>query len=343
MWKNFILIGLPLLLAQTPAVPLEFSAACSPPAHQRFIQGIVKLHNSAFREAGEHFRAAQQIDGDCVMAYWGEAMASSGEQDIAGGRRALLKLGPARAARAAKAASARERGYLNAVEVLLGEGDRNTRDFRYAGVMQKLAFDNPLDYEASAFYAAAIIATFRIGDPDLSKRNAAGSILELILKKYPDHPGALHSFIHAYDHPELAHHALDAARHYEKVAGEDFHALHTPAHAYVQLGMWADAVRANEAAFEVSRRYVQRNKLSVARLDYHSLEWLQYAELQSGMYQRAMSRTDMVLKSAAETRVTGMTVLAAEMASRFAVETAQWDALAPFSQNLKIPKLLFAQ
>jgi tetratricopeptide (TPR) repeat protein len=336
-----------LLLAQGAATaPLEFPAACAANAHQRFVQGVAKLHNSAYAEAAEHFRAAQQLDPQCVMAVWGEAMSFNhpfwGEQDIAGGRRALSKLGPTRSARVAKGANARERAYLNAVEILYGDGDKDVRDYGYAEALKKTAFDNPTDYEAAAFYASAILGTIRLTDPDDSKREAAASLLKAILAKYPDHPGALHYLIHAYDDPSHAAQALDAARHYEKVADQNFHALHMPSHIYVQLGMWSDAARSNEAAYTASDRYVVSRKLSVSRRDYHSLDWLQYIDLQLGQYAKAKSRIETVVTSSRQAGVPGMMVLAAEMAARYAVETEQWDVLTPYAVNPRSPKLLLA-
>jgi tetratricopeptide (TPR) repeat protein len=335
-------------LSQAPSPPvLDFPATCAAPAHQRFVQGVIKLHNSAYDEAAEHFRAAQQSDPKCVMAYWGEAMTFNhpfwGEQDIGGGRRALAKLGNARVTRSAKAATSRERAYINAVEILYGDGDKDARDFRYAEAMAKVAFDNPSDFEAAAFYAAAILATVRLSDTTLQKQESAAALLKAILDKFPAHPGGLHYLIHACDHPEKAQLGLEAARQYEKVADENFHALHMPAHIYVQLGMWTDVVRSNEVAFAASDRYVKRNRLSLSKRDYHSLDWLQYGELQLGQYRKARSRTDIMLDSARQAGVAGMTGVAAEMAARFAVETEQWDALAGFPQTSRSAKLLFAQ
>ncbi len=241
--------------------PLDFPASCSVPAHQRFIQGVIKLHNSAYAEAAEHFRAAEQMDPKCVMAFWGESMTFNhpfwADENPSAGRAALAKLGATPTARAAKAANARERGYLNAISLLWGEGDQPSRAARYADAMAKVALESPMDYEAAAFHAAAILGTISPLDTpekDSSKRTAAAAILKRVLAKYPDHPGGLHYLIHAYDTPEFAHLALDAARHYEKVADGNFHALHMPSHTYVQLGMWSDAARSNEAALAALSR-----------------------------------------------------------------------------------------
>lgn len=341
----FVVVG----LAQVPAKPaIYFPATGAPAAHDKFIQGVIYLHNSAYEDAAEYFRTAEDIDPNFVMAYWGEAMTFNhpfwAEQDISGGRRALAKLGPTRAARAAKAKTPREREFLNAVEILYGDGDKDARDSAFAEAMHNLSLHYPDDVEASAFYALSLLGTLRVTDHAYKIQMTAASILKPILEKYPDHPGALHYFIHANDDPEHAHLALQAARRYEKVAGESFHALHMPSHIYVQLGMWADVARVNKAAFDASDRHMKAKGQTVAFRDYHSLDWLMYGELQLGQYRKARERAQLILDSARQPNVPkGMSGEAAVFASRFAVETQQWDILAPYPEVNHTAELLFAQ
>src|SRR5262249_40662647 len=146
----------------------DFPATGAPAAHDKFIQGIIALHNSAYEDAAEYFRAAETLDPSFVMAYWGEAMTFNhpfwAEQDISGGRRALIRLGSSRAARASRAKTPREGEYLNAVEILYGDGDKDARDGGFADAMHTLSTHYPDDIEASAFYAAALLGTLRVAD-----------------------------------------------------------------------------------------------------------------------------------------------------------------------------------
>jgi hypothetical protein len=175
----------------------------------------------------------------------------------------------------------------------------------------------------------------------------AASILKPILDKYPGHPGALHYFLHANDDPIHAPLALAAARRYEniaKIAGDSFHALHMSSHIYVQLGMWPDVVRVNQAAFEASDRRMKVKGQTVAFRDYHSLDWLIYGELQMGQYRKAREHVMVMLDSARQPNVPkGMAGEAAVFASRFAVETMQWDVLEPYPAVNHTAELLFAQ
>src|SRR5262245_14812834 len=299
-----------IAFAQTTAPPvLEFAATGDAHAHDEFILGVIDLHSSSYIEAAQHFQNAQKIDPNFVMAYWGEAMTFNhpfwDQQDIAGARRALAKLGPTRAVRAAKAPTAREREYLNTVEILYGDGDRDTRDFGFEAAMKDLAFHYPADYEAAAFYVLALLSTRRIGDANYAQTQAtAGAILNSIKEKDSNHPGALHYLMHAYDDPEHARLALDAARKYERLTVPDsnFHAIHMPSHIYVQLGMWPDVARANQSAFDASDRWVKRNNYSIGRLDYHSLEFIQYAVMQMGQYDKEWDAGALMRQSAVELR-----------------------------------------
>jgi hypothetical protein len=341
-----------IAFAQTMTLPvLEFVATGDTRAHDEFILGVIDLHSSSYIEAAQHFRKAEKIDQNFFMAYWGEAMTFNhpfwDQQDIAGARRALAKLGPTRAARAAKVPTPREREYLNAVEILYGDGNRDSRDFAFEVAMKNLAFHYPSDYEAAAFYVLALLSSRRIGDPNYEQtQSTAGAILNAILEKYPNHPGALHYLMHTYDDPEHAPLALDAARKYERVPLPDsnFHAIHMPSHIYVQLGMWPDVARGNQAAFDASDRWIKRNNYSTGRRDYHSLEFLQYAEMQMGQYGKAREALDVVRESARQIASPALMEEAAIMSSRLAIESRNWSLLlSPLAPETRIPELLLAR
>jgi tetratricopeptide (TPR) repeat protein len=225
------------------------------------------------------------------MAYWGEAMCFNqplwfGEEPDRG-RAALLKLGPTAAARAAKARTPRELMYLAAVEALWGQGSKAARNQAHADAMAALVARFPKDDEAQAFYALSLLALLPRGDQAIPIRQKAGAIVESVFQRHPQHPGAAHYIIHAYDHAQLAPRAIDAARVYAKIAPAASHALHMPAHTFVQLGMWEEAAATDQASWDASIQWANRRKLSIAARDYHSLSWLQYEWTQLGRFTRA--------------------------------------------------------
>ena len=196
-------------------------------------------------------------------------------------RRVLTLFGTARAH------TPREQGYLEAVKILFGDGDRGFRYEAYASAMGKLSASHPEDLEAACFHALALLATVPRGSYDLEIRERAGAIAAAVFAKNPKHPGAAHLMIHANDDREHAHLALDAARTYVRMAPATSHALHMPAHIFLQLGLWREAVLSDEASFTASELRVRRRRLSIVQRDYHSLSWLAYEYLQRGQFQLA--------------------------------------------------------
>jgi tetratricopeptide (TPR) repeat protein len=107
-----------------------------------------------------------------------------------------------------------------------------------------------------------------------------------VFKRNPNHPGAAHYILHAYDHGSLAHRALPAARAYAKIAPAASHALHMPAHTFLQVGFWDEAAASDEASWNASIAWAKRRGLSIASRDYHSLAWLQYEWTQQGRFSK---------------------------------------------------------
>ena len=77
------------------------------------------------------------------MAYWGEALAYNQplwcNENLDKARAALAGWRQRAPARQAKAPTAREKGYLDAVERLFGDGDKPARDRAYADRMARAA------------------------------------------------------------------------------------------------------------------------------------------------------------------------------------------------------------
>jgi tetratricopeptide (TPR) repeat protein len=269
---------------------VSFPNSGSPAAQADFLRGVAWLHSFGYEDAIDAFRAAQKLDPSFALAYWGEAMSFSQPlwfyEEVPQGRAALAKLGPTPEARIAKAKTAREQGFMRAVEALFGDGNTAARAAAHAGVMSKVALDHPADDEAQTFYVLALLATLPRGDDAVPIRQRAGEVAERVFARNPNHPGAAHYILHAYDHPSLAARSLPAARAYAKVAPAASHALHMPAHAFLQAGFWDEAAASDEASWNASIAWAKRRGLSIASRDYHSLAWLQYEWTQQGRFSK---------------------------------------------------------
>ena len=119
--------------------------------------------------------------------------------------------------------------------------------------------------------ALAFFATLPRGDAALPLRQQAGTVAERVFARNPKHPGAAHYILHAYDHGSLASKALPAARAYAKIAPQASHALHMPAHAFLQVGFWDEAAATDEASWNASIGWAKRRGLPITSRDYHSL------------------------------------------------------------------------
>ena len=255
------------------------------------MRGVLLLHSFEYDDAIEAFRQAQRSDPGFAMAYWGEALAYNQplwyNENPDKARVVLARLAPTRAARQAKAPTTGEKAYLDAVERLFGDGTKAARDRAYADRMADIARQFPDDDEAAALYALALLATVPEGERNTTVSLKAGGIAAAILMRNPEHPGAAHYALHAFDDGEHAAMGLAAARSYARSAPASSHARHMPSHIFLPLGMWDEAVASDESSFAASVDRVKRQGLSMAQADFHSLGWLHYEYLQQGRFAKA--------------------------------------------------------
>ena len=286
-------LGLPVIIAfavggtARPASgqlgTVSFANSGAPAAQPAFLRGLALLHNFQYPEAAAAFRAAQKIDPGFAMAYWGEAMTYNHgvwrEQDSLAARAVLARLGATPAERLAKALTAREKDYLRTLAVLYSNvGTKPGRDSAYAKAAAQLAKTYPDDVDAQLFHALSLLSLFPRTDSTYLR---AGAIAMKVMRAHPQHPGALHYVIHAYDDPAHARLALDAARRYSKVAPNAAHAQHMTSHIFVALGMWDDVVVANEAALRTDDSRAGGVTTAAPNCRHYAM-WLQYAYLQQG-------------------------------------------------------------
>jgi tetratricopeptide (TPR) repeat protein len=323
---------------------VNFPTSGSPQAQAHFLRGVAALHSFWYPVALEEFRAATRAEPEFMMGYWGEAMAHNhplwgDPQETKAARQALTHI------TITPQVTPRERAYIQAVQVLYGEGDKPARDQAYATAMEHIYQTYPDDLEAAALYALALLGTVRPDDPTaLRTRMQAAAIALAVYHKVPNHPGAAHYILHAFDDPDHAILALPAARRYADIAPAAPHALHMPSHIFLQLGMWPEAAASNEASWHASTQWVQNHHLPVSERDYHSLHWWLYTVLQQGRYQQAdglltLMRQSLPAFPADDQRMrTYGAYINASMAAAFVVETERWGAAAQLLASLPTPE-----
>jgi tetratricopeptide (TPR) repeat protein len=332
-----LVIG-PLAAAAPEYGHVDFANSGAPAAQTDFLDGVALLHDFEYDDAAAAFRRAESADPDFAIAYWGEAMTFNHpvwmQQDLASGRAALNRLAPSPAMRRSKAQTEREKVYLDAVEILYGDGTKEDRDLRYEDAMAKLHARYPDDVDATAFYALSVLGSAHAGrDVAIYMRSAA--VLEEAWIGHRDHPGVLHYLIHSYDDPAHAPLGLRAARLYAKIAPDAGHAQHMTSHIFLALGMWTATVEANVAAIAD----VNRTRLAAGRMPIgcgHYSSWLEYAYLQLANVDsarstlaacRAQMQAALPMEHPAHSMDPDESVIGsfANMRLRYLLETAEWS------------------
>jgi len=308
-------------------------------AQADFMRGLLLLHLFEYEDAAQSFAAAEKIDPEFAMAYWGEAMTFNhgvwNELDVSAGQAALAKFGATPEARARRIADPRERAYMSAVEILYsGKGDKRERDAQYAAAMERLTQAYPKDDEAKLFYALALLGKSE-GVRDVPTYLQAAAIAQAVFARNPNHPGAAHYWIHAMDDPQHAAGALVAARALSKIAPDAGHAEHMCSHIFMALGMWDEVVQANTAAMSVVNRQLAAAGEPPGHCGHYNY-WLEYGYLEQGRINEAKQIVADCRSRAAQP---GMAARAratvdpddssvgsfVEMRARYLVDTGHWD------------------
>jgi len=232
-----------------------------------FDQGVNLLFGFNHAEAIRSFREAARLDPDCAMCWWGVAFALGPNINLPMQADAVAPAWEAlsRAKALRSKASPREQAWIDALATRYAAAppaDRKPLDLAFAKAMGDLARADPSDLDAATFHAEAMMDTqpwdYWEADAVTSKGHGAEIVrtLEGVLAKAPNHPGALHLYIHAVEAsttPERAEAAADRLLPLMPNAG---HIVHMPSHIFYRVGRYADAARANELAALTDEEYI---------------------------------------------------------------------------------------
>jgi hypothetical protein len=308
---------------------VTFPVSCAPAMQKPFERAVALLHSFWYLESAKAFTAIAQADPGCGMAYWGMAL-SQWTQIWAPPPPAALKRGieAMEKAKTAGAKTDRERDYIAAADLFFKDSDKldhRTRATAYAKAMEQVYQRYPQDREAAIFYALALQATADPHDKTYANQRRSGEIAEKVFAAEPNHPGAAHYIIHAYDYPTTAQEGLPAARRYAQFAPSAPHALHMPSHIYVLLGMWPETVKSNLVAAEAEKDRGNPDDRM------HALDYLVYAYLQQAQDADAKRVVDearaIMAELAAKNYNSGRPTAAFAMAAieaRWTMERGRW-------------------
>ena len=236
-------------------------------AQKFFDQGLRLTYAFNHAEARRAFQRAQALDPECAMCYWGEALVLgpniNAPMDKAANASALEAL--AKAKSLAGAASAKEQALIAALSERYSSEEtvkRDELDRAYAKAMENVAGRFPHDPEIAVLYAESLM--------DLSPWDyweAGGATpkgrttdiieaLERVLKANPDHPGAIHYYIHVVEASSNPKRAEPYARRLAAAMPGAGHVVHMPFHIYYRIGKYRSALEANRAAVNADEAYI---------------------------------------------------------------------------------------
>ena len=237
----------------------------SPEAQRWFDQGLRLVYGFNHHEGQRAFREAARLDPSCAMCYWGIAITEgSNYNDPTNAEREKKAMTAAQeAVRLSSGASPAERAMIQALSKRHSSdpgAKRAELDRTYADAMREVSRQFPDDPEAATFFADSMMNLrpwnlwTAAGAPQPGTEEILAT-LERVIAKNPNHPGALHLYIHAVEasrEPGRAEAAADRLRPLMPGAG---HLVHMPAHIYWRVGRYGDAVTVNIAAADADRAY----------------------------------------------------------------------------------------
>jgi tetratricopeptide (TPR) repeat protein len=310
-------------------------------AQKYFDQGLNLLYGFNRYEALRSFRKAAELDSAATMAYWGMAMAQ-GPYINMDGDPSFDNKGACAAVDAGRKttgmAPPREVAYLNAVAAICPE----YKPEPYTAAAKKLAEAYPDDLDAQTLYAESLMIPARWHWYSADGGPAAGvpeaeSVLEAVLRRQPEHPGANHYYIHAVESSRTPERAVPSAQRLMGVMPWAGHMVHMPAHIWLRTGDYELAATLNERAGAVDREYMNATNITLGSYTpyhVHNLHFVAYARWMQGRRDEAIKAAD-----AGAAGMMPMVDMAPDMADAFVAQsifarvyTLAWDEVLKMKQ-----------
>ncbi len=231
-----------------------------------FNQGISLYYGFHIIEAMASFKKAAAFDPQCAMAFWGQALAYGPNINDAG----FYQENPAawiaaeKAERLSDGTTEKEQALIRA-QLSHYTADtpvnRAALNNAYAAAMKAVYLRFNTDADASILYADALMNLHAWdfynydGQPKSWTPELTG-LLEHTLKRYPDHPGAIHYYIHALEASDRPGMALPYARRLSTLMPDVSHMVHMASHIYIRTGLYSEGIESNRKAVAAFYKYV---------------------------------------------------------------------------------------
>jgi tetratricopeptide (TPR) repeat protein len=278
----------------------------NPQAQQFFDQGLRLIYAFNHDEAARSFQRAAELDPKMPMAYWGiaEAVGPNYNDPASDDRFKKAHEAIQKAVDLSSSASPSEKAYIEAMALRFPEDgtDRRKAAEAYHDAMREVTKKFLDDLDAATLFAEAgmNLHPWGLWHQDGTPQEGTEEILatlESVIKREPNHMGAIHYYIHSVEASRSPERALAGANRLAALAPAAGHIVHMPAHIYIRTGDYASAVKTNEQAAAADRTYL---KASGAQGIYpmmyysHNLHFIAMCSAMNGNYAEAKRTADML-------------------------------------------------
>jgi tetratricopeptide (TPR) repeat protein len=278
----------------------------NPQAQQFFDQGLRLIYAFNHDEAARSFQRAAELDTKMPMAYWGiaEAVGPNYNDPASDDRFKQAHEAIQKAVELASAASPSEKAYIQAMELRFpaDNTDRRKAAQAYHDAMRDVAKKFPDDLDAATLFAESgmNLHPWGLWHRDGTAEEGTDEILatlESVIKREPNHMGAVHYYIHSVEASRSPERALAGANRLAALAPAAGHIVHMPAHIYIRTGDYAAAVKTNQEAAAADRAYLKAsNGRGIYPMMYysHNLHFIAMCSAMNGDYTEAKRTAEML-------------------------------------------------
>ena len=272
-----------------------------------FDQGLRLIYAFNHDEAARSFQRAADFDPQLAIAYWGiaEAVGPNYNDPADDGRLRQAHDAIQKAVDLSPNASPSEQAYIQAMAKRFPgdpKADRRKAAEDYHDAMRELAKRYPDDLDAATLFAESgmNLHPWGLWHPDGTPEAGTEEIvatLESVIRRDPNHLGAIHYYIHTVEASPTPERALAGANKLASLAPGAGHIVHMPAHVYIRTGDYDAAVKTNEEAAEVDRRYLRDSGAQgIYPMMYysHNLHFIAMCASMNGNYPEAKKNADLL-------------------------------------------------
>lgn len=284
----------------------------NPQAQQFFDQGLRFIYAFNHDEAARSFQHAAELDPKLAMAYWGvaEAVGPNYNDPADPDRYKQAHDAAQKAVGLSDRASPSEQAYIQAMAKRFPadpKSDLKKAAEDYRDAMRQVVTEFPDDLDAATLFAEAGMNLHPWGLWHVDGTPEAGtdeivSALESVMKRDPNHLGAIHYYIHAVEASANPERALAGANKLASLAPNAGHIVHMPAHVYIRTGDYEAAVKTNEKAADVDRAYIKSTGAQgIYPMMYysHNLHFIAMCAAMNGNYAQSRKNADVLVANVA--------------------------------------------